>query len=219
MQKKSSSDYAAQPSHTQLKAFADRLESLHSADFRDILWSIAQLRELYPATDLVVVHGGIEAFADPLHEAADLAQTLAVVSKELKESEFHAFVEDVIRVFDLSICYFLSECNDDRRSEADRVLAQLRRHRAFLGNRTSTQIATAGSPEDSNNHPLGSPLSIFAAICFAGLVWDLAADHFPLWHLLATIGLVAGFGGLVFRLGQKAAATENLSDVNTELNR
>jgi hypothetical protein len=48
-------------------------------------------------------------------------------------------------------------------------------------------------------------LATFAGICVAALIWVLVSDHMPLWQLLAALVLVGAFGGLVFRLGQKAA--------------
>lgn len=206
-----SSESIARPSRIQLRAFADRLSSLHPADLGHILLSIAEFGyQFYPVIDLS--QDGPIQFIDRLHKATDLAHTLAVVFKDVYhhplsscppkcEVSVHLFMADVYRVFALANGYFASECNDDRRSEADLVLAQLQRVMGVLGTSSST-----ASQKTNATNPLASPLSIFAAICFAGLVWDLIADHFSLWQLMATLALVAAFGGLVFRLGQKAAA-------------
>jgi hypothetical protein len=213
----------ARPSRIQLRAFADRLSLLHPADLSHILRSIAEFGyQFYPVIDLS--RDETVKCIDRLHQATDLAHTLAVVFKDVYhhpfstclprcEANVHLFMADVHRVFGLATDYFTSECNDERRGDADLVLAQLQRFMAVFG----------GSPSSSASHkihvphPFASSLSVLAAICFAGLVWDLVADHFPLWQLLAALALVAAFGALFFRLGQKAAA--GLESVSTQLNR
>jgi hypothetical protein len=217
------SESIARPSRIQLRVFADRLSSLHPADLSHILQSLSEFGyQFYPVID--PARGETANLIDPLHEATDLAHTLAVVFKDIYhhpfsdclprcEANVHLFMADVGRVFDLAIRYFISACNDDRRREAELVVGELQRLRSLLSNTPSVMARQTANA----SHPLASPLSIFAAICFAGLVWDLVADHFPLWQLLAALVLVAAFGGLVFRLGQKATA--GLTDVSTGLNR
>ncbi len=220
-----SPESVARPSRIQLRAFADTLSSLHPSDLGHILRTIAEFGyQFYPVIDLSrneTVH-----FIDPLHEATDLAHTLAVVFKDVYHHPFsnclpkcevnvHLFMTDVHRVFDLAIVFFKSECNDDRRNETDLVVAQLQRLMAVSGSMPSS---TANHQKTNATHPLASPLSILAGVCFAGLIWDLMADHVPLWQLLAALALVIAFGGLVFRLGQQAAA-RIAHDVSTELNR
>jgi hypothetical protein len=218
-----SPESVAQPSRIQLRVFADTLSSLHPADLGHILRSIAEFGyQFYPVIDLS--RGETVQFIDHLHEATDLAHTLAVVFKDVYHHPFssclpkcevnvHLFMTDVHRVFYLAIGYFTSECNDDRRKDADLVMAQLQR---LLAGSTSMPSSTP-SQKINVTHTLASPLSILAAVCFAGLVWDLIADHVPLWQLLAALALVIAFGGLVFRLGQKAAAS--ITGVSRELNR
>jgi hypothetical protein len=204
MQSNEFSKSVARPGGAQLRAFAERLSSLHPADIRHILWAIAEFGyQFYPLVD---VHSDAPVkFVDPLHEATDSAHTLGVVFREVSEYSFPEFMADVARVFDLAIDYFTSACNDGRRRDAYLVLVQLRHLRNSLGCDGAGTPLPLSAQHQQPSRALSSHLAIFAGICVAALIWDLLSDHMPLWQLLAALLLVGAFGGLVFRLGQKAA--------------
>src|SRR5215472_8176339 len=112
----------ARPASAQLRAFADRLSSLHPADIRHILWAIAEFGyQFYP-----VISDAPEVFADQLHEAADSAHTLGVIFREVTEFGFQEFMTDVAKVFDLAVGYFTAAYNDGENHDAYLVLVQLR---------------------------------------------------------------------------------------------
>jgi hypothetical protein len=183
------------PASAQLRAFADRLSSLHPADIRHILWAIAEFGyQFYP-----VVSDTPDEFVDQLHQAADSAHTLGVVFREVSEFGFEDFMADVARVFDLAIGYFTSAYKDGENHDAYLVLVQLRHLRSGL------KCPGAATPAQQASRAPNSHLAIIAGICVAALIWDLVSDHMPLWQLLAALLLVGAFGGLAFRLGKKAA--------------
>jgi hypothetical protein len=74
MQRNNFSKSLVQPGGAQLRAFADRLSSLHPADIRHILWAIAEFGyQFYPMID---AHSAAPVkFVDQLHEATDSAHT------------------------------------------------------------------------------------------------------------------------------------------------
>jgi hypothetical protein len=195
MQRNEASRFVVRPASAQLRAFADRLSSLHPADIRHTLWAIAEFGyQFYPVLDKAPAK-----FVDQLHEATDSAFTLVVVFREVSEFGFREFMDDVAKVFDLAIGYFTSAYNDGENQDACLVLAQLRHRRSSL--------AGAGAPVSAqhlNRAPSGY-LATIAGICVAVLIWDLVSDHMPLWQLLAALLLVGAFGGLAFRLGKKTA--------------
>ncbi len=108
MQRNEPSKSVVRPGGAQLRAFADRLSSLHPADIRHILWAIAEFGcQFYPMIDArSFCHAPVE-FVDQLHQAADSAYTLGVVFREVTEFGFQEFMVDVAKVFDLAIGYFL----------------------------------------------------------------------------------------------------------------
>ncbi|HKD80992.1 MAG TPA: hypothetical protein VKH81_14945 [Candidatus Angelobacter sp.] len=186
----------ARPASAQLRAFADRLSSLHPADIRHILWAIAEFGyQFYPVID----PGAPAEFADQLHEATDSAHTLGVVFRQVSEFGFQEFMGDVAKVFDLAIGHFTSSYNDENH-DAYLVLIQLRHLRSSLVYAGAAAPAAQHFDREASSH-----LAIVAGICVAALIWVLVSDHMPLWQLLAALLLVGAFGGLAFRLGKKAA--------------
>lgn len=196
MQRNESSRSVVRPASAQLRAFADRLSTLHPADIRHILWAIAEFGyQFYPVID----PDAPPEFVDQLHEATDSAHTLGVVFRQVSESGFQEFMGDVARVFELAIGHFMSTYNDGENHDAYLVLVQLRQLRRSL-----VCPGAAASAQHLHREP-SSHLAIIAGICVAALIWVLVADHVPLWQLLAALLLVGAFGGLAFRLGKKAA--------------
>lgn len=197
MQRNESSRSLVRPAGAQLRAFADRLASLHPADIRHILWAIAEFGyQFYPVIDTRPEEA---RFVDQLHQATDSAHTLGVVFREVSEFDFQEFMADVANVFDLAIAHFTSAYNAAENHDAHLVLVQLRHLRSSLG------CPGAVKPPQHLHREASGHLAIFAAICVAALIWNLVANHMPLWQLLAILLLVGVFGGLVFRLGKKAA--------------
>ncbi len=94
--------------------------------------------------------------------------------------------------------------DDGMKMDADLVLVQLRRIRNHFWGNDATPLPSGAQPRHLSR-ALSSHLAAVAGICVAALVWDLVSDHMPLWQLLAALVLVGAFGGVAFRLGQKAA--------------
>jgi hypothetical protein len=204
MQRNEPSKSVVRPGGAQLRAFADRLSSFHPADVRHILWAIAEFGyQFYPMID-ARSHVPVE-FVDQLHEATDSAHALGVLFPEITELGFQQFMADVAKVFDLEIGYFTSACDGGMNPDAYLVLVELRRLQNSLGFNNAAAPLPEGSEHWYLYRALSSHLAIVAGICIAALIWVLVSDHMPLWQVLAAVVLVVAFGGLAFRLGQKAA--------------
>jgi hypothetical protein len=173
------------------QTLAGQLARVHHADLRTTLEIL---------TEFTGTHMQDASFVSPTgdtHSAAEeLALTLLMVWRD--RDVFHEVLRDYGHLLNMVRAFLVRQGGNTLATcQIDRIV------KALAVDADAAVIADPAPARPNLRQLIRDKAIIAAAVCIALLLWDLTADHFPIWQLLCAIALIASVCPLMFRIGAK----------------